>query len=83
MNRWFWALLGTFALFVGCDGSKPTEVWILVHLLFLSSLFLQQKLNQWNQGNGTEESPYMINSADDLVALSNAVSQGVTYAGPF
>ncbi len=29
------------------------------------------------------KNPYMINSADDLVALSNAVSQGVTYAGTF
>ena len=83
MNRWFWALLGTFALFVGCDGSKPTEGEDLssssVSIIFISSA----EVNQWNQGDGTEESPYMINSADDLVALSNAVSQGVTYAGTF
>lgn len=84
MNRWFWALLGTFALFVGCDGSKPTEGEDLSSSSSVSPIFFSSaEVNQWSQGNGTEESPYMINSADDLVALSNAVSQGVTYAGTF
>lgn len=83
MNRWFWALLGTFALFVGCDGSKPTEGEDLssssVSIIFISSA----EVNQWNQGNGTEQAPYMIKTANDLVSLATSVSQGFDYAGTF
>ena len=55
---------------------------LLMALLVLLSAANTLAQTRW-QGNGTEQSPYLINNTDDLEALANSANSGTDHYGHF
>ncbi|HHX15103.1 MAG TPA: hypothetical protein GX724_02945 [Fibrobacter sp.] len=83
MKRWMWVilLLVLGGVFVGCS-EKGTET--NDNISSSSGFFFSSSVEViWEKGTGTANDPFLIKSVQDLVDLSEAVSNGNTYEGIF
>ena len=71
--------------------NKTNVLWVFLFGIFLcvppmckaQVSYWDGSVSQWTQGAGTEDSPYLLTSAQNLAYLASSVNNGLSYAGTY